>query len=314
MYSYTDVLGQENIKNHLRKAVSRGRVSHAYIFSGAQGMGKGALARALAKTLQCMEGGAEPCGRCASCRAFDGGNHPDVFYIGLSGKKSLGVDDVREKITAEMEIKPYSGKYKIFIIDDAETLTPAAQNALLKTIEEPAPYGVFLFLSANDRQFLPTVLSRCVLLKLTPVPPKAVEDMLLKRGVPKDKAAFVSAYSQGNPGLALRLCESEDFMEIKDEVTEAAREIHGLDCAEALGRYPAFEKYRDRFDEVLDILLLFYRDELISREDGAPRLAVKELLSKFDAVLAAKRAMAANANFQMAAEVMLMNLSADNAI
>jgi len=399
--AYGDIIGQAGVKDHLRKAVLRGRVSHAYVFGGAEGMGKAGLARAFAKTLQCLAGKDEPCGVCASCRAFDGGNHPDVFYVGLAGKKSIGVNDVREKIVREMETRPYSYRYKVFIVDGAETMTPEAQNALLKTIEEPASYGVFLLLSANPALLLPTVRSRCILLKLTPILPTEAESLLLSKGVPAERAAFLAAYAQGNPGLALRLAESEDFTELRDETLAEAEKIHGLDCAEALSRFPAFEKYRDRIGEVLDILLLFYRDALVDSEargkNGAPGLVVRkadcspmqpglvvrkadcspiqpglvvrkadcspmqpglvvrkadcspmqpglvvrkadcspmhpgpvvrkadcspiparptarELLTKFYAVLDAKRALAANANFQMAVEVMLMRLSREPA-
>ena len=106
------------------------------------------------------------CGNCVSCMAFDNQNHPDTFYV-VGTKKSIGVDDIREQLIAPMSLKPYSHMYKVFIVEKAQDLTPAAQNVLLKTIEEPAEYGVFLFVSPNVRSFLPTVLSRCDIIKFS---------------------------------------------------------------------------------------------------------------------------------------------------
>ena len=106
------------------------------------------------------------CGICVSCAAFDNQNHPDTFYV-VGTKKSIGVDDIRDQLIQPMSLKPYSHKYKVFIVERAQDLTPAAQNVLLKTIEEPAEYGVFLFVSPNTRAFLPTVLSRCDILRFS---------------------------------------------------------------------------------------------------------------------------------------------------
>ena len=121
-----------------------------------------------AKGLNCKEnqGNSEYCGSCVSCVQFDNNNHPDTFYV-VGSKKSIGVDDIRQQLIAPMSLKPYSHKYKVFIVEKAQDLTPAAQNVLLKTIEEPAEYGVFLFVSPNIRSFLPTVLSRCDIVRFS---------------------------------------------------------------------------------------------------------------------------------------------------
>ena len=110
--------------------------------------------------------GAPFCGSCTSCVAFDNRNHPDTFYV-AGTKKSIGVDDIRQQLIGPMSLKPYSHKYKVFVVEKAQDLTPAAQNVLLKTIEEPAEYGVFLFVSPNTRVFLPTVLSRCDIVRFS---------------------------------------------------------------------------------------------------------------------------------------------------
>jgi hypothetical protein len=140
-------------------------MSHAYIFEGENRASVKSRALHLAKGLNC-EHENDPCGTCLSCRVFESGNHPDTFYVSGTKKTGIGVEDVREQIIMPMAVKPFKYKHKVFIVENADTLTPAAQNALLKTIEEPAPYGVFLFLAANTYNFLPTVLSRCVVKKI----------------------------------------------------------------------------------------------------------------------------------------------------
>lgn len=135
-------------------------MSQAYIFDGENFDAARSNALAFAKGLNCENENA--CGACLSCRTFDSGNHPDTFFI-KSAKQSIGVDDVREQIIMPMATKPFKYNHKIFIVENS--LTPAAQNALLKTIEEPAPYGIFLFIGSTF-DFLPTILSRCVVKKV----------------------------------------------------------------------------------------------------------------------------------------------------
>lgn len=142
------------------------KMGHAYIFEGENKTAVRERALAFAKGLNCERENANACGVCHSCRVFDSGNHPDTIYVRGTKQSGIGVDDVREQIVLPAAVKPFKYKYKIFIAENADTLTPQAQNALLKTIEEPAPYGVFLFLAPNTFNFLPTVLSRCVVKKI----------------------------------------------------------------------------------------------------------------------------------------------------
>ena len=155
MYSFEEIVGHKEIIEGLQQGIKSKKVSHSYIFDGIEGIGKKTLAYAYAKTLQCLKEGISPCNECISCRSFDSGNHPDVFFI-KSEKKNLGVDEIREGILKEMEIKPYKYKYKIFIVENADNMTVQAQNALLKTIEEPPAYGIIiLFLPIMNNFFLP---------------------------------------------------------------------------------------------------------------------------------------------------------------
>jgi len=141
-------------------------VNRAYLYIGENIPAVTGAAKDFAKTLNCFVEGVSYCGTCLSCTAFDSGNHPDTFYV-ESTKKSIGANDIREQLITPMAVKPYSHRYKVFIVERAQDLTPQAQNVLLKIIEEPADYGVFLFIAPNIRSFLPTVLSRADIKKFS---------------------------------------------------------------------------------------------------------------------------------------------------
>ena len=181
MPGFEEIVGHEQIVTHLKSAMKLGKVSHAYILSGEKGCGKKLLADVFAETLQCEKGGTEPCGSCHSCVQAQSGNHPDIIHLMHEKPNSISVDDVRTQIVNDVLIKPYSGKYKIYIVPDAEKMTAAAQNALLKTIEEPPAYAVILLLANNASSLLPTILSRCVMLSLKPVADDKVKQYLMEQ-------------------------------------------------------------------------------------------------------------------------------------
>lgn len=181
MLELKEILGHEPIKEHFFNAVLTGNISHAYILSGEAGMGKKSLANAFALALLCEKGQADPCRQCHACKQVMSGNHPDLIYVTHEKPASIGVDDVRRQINDTIQVKPYSSAHKIYIVDEAEKMTVQAQNALLKTIEEPPAYAVILLLTTNAEAFLPTILSRCVQLKLKPLKDGEVKDYLVSR-------------------------------------------------------------------------------------------------------------------------------------
>lgn len=142
-------------------------MSHAYIINGEKGSGKKLLAGIFAQTLQCQEKGTEPCMHCQSCLQAQSMNQPDIIRVTHEKPNTISVEDIRGQLNGDIQIKPYSSPYKIYIVDEAEKLSPQAQNALLKTIEEPPAYAVILLLTANTGMLLPTILSRCVVLDLS---------------------------------------------------------------------------------------------------------------------------------------------------
>ena len=147
MFSFTEIVGHEQIKEHMQAAIRDKKPFHAYLFQGEEGVGKEALARTFAAGLQCQSESADkPCKECVSCRQMESGNQPDVIWV-TREKASLGVDEIREQLCNTMDIKPFSSPYKIYLVPEAEKMTEAAQNALLKTIEEPPEYGIVILMT-----------------------------------------------------------------------------------------------------------------------------------------------------------------------
>ena len=180
---FAEIIGQQELKEYFRRADAGERLAHAYIVEGSRGSGKRMLAEAAANFLLCREmTGGESCGRCRDCLQFASGNHPDVIYVQPSKKTGYGVDDIREMVLRELEIRPYQSRYKIYIIEAAESMTVPAQNVLLKTIEEPPAYALFFLLTENKDRLLETVLSRCIRLQLQPLSPAEMREFLKRHG------------------------------------------------------------------------------------------------------------------------------------
>ena len=182
MAGFKDIVGNEQIIEHLQNAISMGKVSHAYIINGPQLSGKMMIAEAFARALQCEKEGTDGCGECKSCHQADDHNHPDIIYVSHEKPNNISVDDIRTQLNNDIVIKPYSSKYKIYIVDEAEKMNQQAQNALLKTIEEPPSYAVIMLLTTNADSFLQTIRSRCITLNM-----KSVKDEVIKAYLMNEK-------------------------------------------------------------------------------------------------------------------------------
>ena len=181
MAKFADIIGQEQLKEHIQNAITSNKVSHAYIINGERNAGKEFIARIFAMTLQCEKGGVEPCNECHSCKQALSHNQPDIVYISHEKPNSIGVEDIRGQINNDIGIKPYSSPRKIYIMNEGEKMTPQAQNALLKTLEEPPEYAVIFILTDNVEALLPTIISRCVVLNMKPVSDNLVKKYLMER-------------------------------------------------------------------------------------------------------------------------------------
>ncbi|MEG2350192.1 MAG: DNA polymerase III subunit delta' [Hungatella sp.] len=324
MPGFQDILGHEMIKEHFQKAIEAQKVSHAYILSGEAGMGRKSLANAFALTLLCEKGNAQPCMECHACKQVLSENHPDLIYVRHEKPTSVGVDDIREQVNDTIMIRPYSSDYKLYIIDEAEKMTVQAQNALLKTIEEPPSYAIIILLTTNQEAFLPTILSRCVQLKLKPLQDFVIKGYLVQTlGVSEEKADLYAAFSRGNLGKAIRLAGSDEFQLMYQEVLGMLRRIKSLDISELLNYIHKLKEENLDLYECLDFMQLWYRDVLMFKVTKDANLLVfkddyKTIneMSKmtgydgFENILAAidktRVRMDANVNMELAMELMLL--------
>lgn len=325
MQDFGQIIGHESIIKHLQNAISAGMVSHAYILHGEEGMGKKLLASTFAKTLQCEEGANVSCNRCKSCMQADTGNHPDIKWV-THEKASIGVDDIRLQINSDILVKPYSSKYKIYIIDDADKLTEQAQNALLKTIEEPPAYGVILLLTSNINVLLPTILSRCVLLNLKPVDKEVIkEHLMIHYKIPDYVADVAAAFAGGNVGKAIKYTSSEDFDKMKEEVLHILKYIEDMELYEVVAGLKTLTMSKDNIEDYIDLMILWYRDVLMFKATKDPGLILyKDELTHIrkqanirsyegieniiSAMEKAKIRLKANVNFDIAIELMLLTI------
>lgn len=252
-----DVLaGNQALKQQLT-AHSRGRgLAHAYILSGPRGIGKHTLANALAAAMVCTGGGEKPCGQCAPCRKAAAGIHPDLIRIAGEKGKDLTVAQVRQ-MRADAYIRPNEGERKVYLIEDAQSMNPSAQNAMLKLLEEGPAYAAFLLLADNADALLPTVRSRCEVLSLTPVTRQEGEHWLRRR-FPQADPNEISAAAIRCGGVLGRAVEelSGGGQEDGDLSAAAQRLLDSLLTGDELGRMElatALEKWdRDRFAAFLD--------------------------------------------------------------
>ena len=209
---FEDVIGHEEIISHMKAAVKSGRISHAYILTGPEGCGKNTLANLFAMTIMCEGEGDKPCGQCRACKKIMSGNHPDLIYVRHAKDGVLSVGEARDQIAKTAEIKPYESSKKVYIISDADMMTPDAQNAILKTIEEPPEYAVFLLLAVKAESFLPTIKSRCVTLSLHAIDKERIADYVSHEyALSEADANLVAAFAQGSIGMAKSAVSSDEF-------------------------------------------------------------------------------------------------------
>ncbi|PNH20387.1 DNA polymerase III subunit delta' [Lachnospiraceae bacterium] len=286
MYNFSDVLGQDSVKQHLQRAVEADRVSHAYMLIGEAGMGKCVLAQSFAKLLLCEHNTRIPCGVCHSCRQIEAGTHPDVRLLRREKPSSISVRDVREQLAEEVFIRPFSGRKRIFIVPEAEKMTPEAQNAVLKTIEEPPEYAVILLLTESEGGLLETVRSRCVKLKFRPVSERLLSAYLQQSLLVSEEDAVLAArFARGIPARAVQLLQESQLKERILHCIEIAAELPGKKAGEFLREQAWILETFEELPDFLSLLRMYYRDLLSVKKgctgnplifSGQERLLVRE--------------------------------------
>jgi DNA polymerase-3 subunit delta' len=235
---FRDIVGHRRLVDLLARSVKSGALPPSLIFAGPSGVGKRLAALSVAQALNCTDpqttgDKSDACGVCAACRRIPRGVHPDVLIVEPGDSGSIKIDQVRE-IVDRAEYRPFEGKRRAVIIDEADALVPAAQNALLKTLEEPPPSSVFMLVTARADTLLATVRSRCPLLQFRPLTPGDIASVLMKLGHSETEARAVAATADGSVGRALEASAGE-LVEVRDiaqrvlaqaaETTEPGRRI-----------------------------------------------------------------------------------------
>ena len=326
MAGFGDIIGHEQIITHLRSAIALDMVSHAYILNGPEYSGKMMLAEAFAMALQCEGEGERPCLECRSCRQAMDHNQPDIIYVSHEKPNTIGVDDIRTQINNDIVIKPYSSRYKVYIVDEAEKMNQQAQNALLKTIEEPPAYAVILLLTTNADSFLQTILSRCITLNLKAVKEDVIRDYLMKHyQIPDYQADVCAAFSQGNVGKAVQLASSEDFGELKASVLQLVKRLDDIDLYEFGGAIKQIGEYKLQINDYFDLITIWFRDVLYMKATNEvnglifkdevydiKRQAAKRSYQGIEIILkaldTAKLRLHANVNFDLTLELLLLTI------
>lgn len=326
MNSFDEIIGHEKVKEHLRNAVKLNKISHAYIINGMQGSGKNMIADIFSKTLQCEKGGETPCNVCHSCIQAESGNHPDIIRITHEKPTSIGVEDVREQLVGDIQIRPYSGRYKIYIIDDADKMTVQAQNAILKTIEEPPEYGIIMLLTENADGLLPTILSRCVRLELTPVQDSLIKEHLMQKfGIPEYDARFAAAFARGCVGRAEAVINSEVFVGIKENALHMLKYVSDMTVGELINSVKSINDYKGNINDYLDLLAMWYRDVLLFKSTNDANLLIfkdelktirrQASVSSYEGIQTvltsidkAKKRLNANVSFELVMELLFLTM------
>ena len=320
------MLGHQRILSALRTAVQKGNVSHAYIFEGPDGVGKRDTALKFASMLMCSEE-QFPCGVCKSCQLYKEASNPDFQEINKKDK-SISVEEIRN-ILKGLVIRPLYSQYKVIVINDADAMTIQAQNALLKSLEEPPPYVVFILTVQSSAAVAQTIRSRCQRILFNRLSPEDIMEVLESNyGLRKPDWEFIVSYADGVAGTALELAESPHYLELREEVLEFTSKLVSATDTDLFKFYETFERNNDRVDYVLHVILLYFRDLLIYKETGDTSLLInsdkKDMIIKnvglsfshvlkcIQAVWDARRGLDSNANYQLAIEVMLMKIKQAN--
>ena len=315
--AFGDVVGHQRPLQILRRAIEAGRIPHAYLFTGMEGIGKRLVALNMAKALNCSDQGGEACDHCRSCERMDKGVHPDLILINPAGE-TIKIGQVRE-LQQSIAFKPFEARWRMIIMDGAERMTREAANAFLKTLEEP-PAGTTIVLCATTVEALPaTVLSRCQRIRFNPLSLEEVKKVLIDR-LPADEIDILAPQAGGSPGRALGM-DWKEVAEVKGALPSALSPSlnRRLQVAQELAQ----QEGRGRM--FLEILGGWLRDLIVYQETAeegqlincdladeikrvAPRQDIERALQDFWSLLQTQQGIDAHGNLRLSLESALLGI------
>lgn len=325
-----DIIGQGEAISVLDGAISSGHIAHAYLFVGPDGVGKRTCAMEFGKALLCELAGraapevAIPCNRCNSCRAVTAGNHPNEMIISPDGA-SIKIDQVRN-LQKEASLKAWDSKWRVWIFEDADRMTEEAANSLLKTLEDPPPSTVIVLVAISTSNLLPTIVSRCQIVRFGRVASSEIE-MILKQklNLPDEASRIYSVLADGAPGRALALAGGQEE-DIRKRSLELTRIVGTQDTLEMLRFSSEFPADRDSVSEIFTMWITWYRDILILKITDNPNLllnmdskrvlsgwidrySVDQLIEAIQIIQASCEALRQNVNVRLCVDSTLLRLN-----
>ena len=319
---YNSIIGHRIAIESLKRAVENGNESHFYIFEGDDGLGKRTIAKVFAKTLLCKEKNNEPCQICSSCRKFDSGNHPD--FMEIFPEKGLIKKGVIDQVIRSMAMAPFESEKKVIVIDQAHMMNKEAQNAFLKTLEEPPGYMHIIFITSSAKNLLQTIRSRGQNVKFYPISKEDIVKFLLERDVDMEMANFLSEFTKGSIGKAIRISESEDFFNTREWVLELIDSLVKGEKWKVFATMDRFTENKDNIQEILEIFLFWFRDlilyktfqdsDLIINRDKKILLREQSFLDFekindiIEKIVKKMEDVQTNVNFQLSIETMLFRI------
>lgn len=282
MYGFS--VFHKDLLNTLINNVRNGRNANTYIFEGQPGLCKHEAALLFAKALVCDDRKNAPCCECLSCLETDEGHHPDIIHISKEkDRATLGINPIRNMIT-ECLVTPFYNASKVFIIDDGDLLTPEAQNAFLKVIEEPPEYAVFIIVCTDAQILLQTVRSRAVTVTFAPVDNEIVRDYIRTNYPEETRLDFLVRYCAGIPKTADKVIASEDFEKMREEVLSLVPKLLSANKVYAYDISVYLDDNKEKASEIFDLMLMFLRDSLVTAMGGYEKAVNNDKAEKINLI------------------------------
>ena len=304
---FDNIIGQDFAKKYLTNSINKNKINHAYMFEGIDGIGKKKFSQELSKIL---------------LETDNVDNSPDYINIHPDGN-SIKIAQIR-KLQTDIIIKPHK-KYKIYIINQADSMTVEAQNALLKTLEEPPEYAIIILITSNKGALLDTIKSRCEIIKFLPISILDLNKYLINKGIDENRAQLLSTFARGSIEKAIELSESADFTIMRDEIQTYIETMLDKDIIDILEIPTSMEKYKKDSINILDMLINYFRDIMLLKENvdksmliNIDKLTFLQNMSKkitysqvskiIDIIEDIKIKIRSNCNFNISIQVMALNI------
>ena len=304
---FDNIIGQDFAKKYLTNSIKKNKINHAYMFEGIDGIGKRKFSQELSKILLDID---------------NIENSPDYINIYPDGN-SIKIAQIR-KLQTDIIVKPHK-KYKIYIINQAESMTIEAQNALLKTLEEPPEYAIIILITSNKEALLDTIKSRCEIIKFLPISILDLNNYLINKGIDKNRAQLLSTFARGSIEKAIELSESSDFAIMRDDIQTYIEIMLDKDIIDILEIPTSMEKYKKDIMSILDMILNYFRDMMLLKEkvdksmiinidkltfiqNMSKKITYSQVSKIIDIIEDIKIKIRSNCNFNISIQVMALNI------